>query len=185
MSWEANLSAGSSGSERPIEHCADILLRTGGPGARDRRHYGKRMAALLRARVTASARADLRSGGQPHLHTGAAARAGCVNPSTYSLDATTAGGSNNGDESLWAYLIAAVRRQMVEALTFRLASCARNAATMAGEAGRASSCRSSHHVRKIRKSAPYALRVAAAFSALAYPRARSASATRIARSGAP
>jgi hypothetical protein len=30
MSWEANLSAGSSGSERPIEHCADILLRTAG-----------------------------------------------------------------------------------------------------------------------------------------------------------
>jgi hypothetical protein len=30
MSWEANLSAGSSGSERPIEHCADILLRMAG-----------------------------------------------------------------------------------------------------------------------------------------------------------
>jgi len=48
----------------------------------------------------------------------------------------------------------AVRRPMVEALTFRLASCARKAATVAGDAGSISSSRSSHHPRKIRKSVP-------------------------------
>src|SRR6266436_1534473 len=36
--------------------------------------------------------------------------------------------------NLWAYLIAAVRRPIVEALTLRLASCARKAATVAGHA---------------------------------------------------
>jgi hypothetical protein len=39
--------------------------------------------------------------------------------------------------SLWAYLMAAVRRPIVEALTLRPASCARKAATVAGEAGSA------------------------------------------------
>ena len=56
--------------------------------------------------------------------------------------------------SLWAYRMAAVRRQMVEALTFRLASRARKAATVAGDAGRTSSWRSSHHARKMKKSLP-------------------------------
>jgi hypothetical protein len=50
--------------------------------------------------------------------------------------------------SLWAYLMAAVRRPIVEALTLRPASCARKAATVAGEAGSASV------VSRIFRSAP-------------------------------
>jgi hypothetical protein len=56
--------------------------------------------------------------------------------------------------NLWAYLIAAVRRPIVEALTLLLASWARNAATVAGDAGSASSRRSVHQARKIAKSVP-------------------------------
>src|SRR5260370_3610939 len=75
--------------------------------------------------------------------------------------------------------MAAVRRPIVAALTLRLASCDRKAATVAGDAGSVPNWRSAHHARKIAKSVPYARRVAPAFSALAKPRARSASAAGI------
>src|SRR5260221_14794302 len=81
--------------------------------------------------------------------------------------------------------MAAVRRPIVEALTLRLASCDRKAATVAGDAGSVPNWRSAHHARKIAKSVPYARRVAPAFSALAKPRARSASAAGIAATGEP